>query len=83
MWKCKTDWEDIPQNVDSDYLWVVEQLTGEFVFLFEPFQIFYNEHGIFKNLVYPPSLMGLSVIWHPNISNIAELFNFLTVSETF
>lgn len=30
---CETDWNDIHQNVDSDCLWVVEQLIGEFVFL--------------------------------------------------
>lgn len=30
---CETDWKDIHQNVDSDCLWAVEQLIGEFVFL--------------------------------------------------
>lgn len=35
------------------YLWVIEQEIGEFFSLFVPFQISYNEHSIFKNIVYP------------------------------
>lgn len=41
----------------TDYLWAVEQLMGEFVFLIVPFQTSYNKYGIFKNLVYPPVLI--------------------------
>lgn len=46
---CKTDWKGI-QKVDSGYLWVVGQSIGKFVFLFVPFQVFYNEYGIFLKL---------------------------------
>lgn len=93
---CETDWKDIHQNVDSDCLLAVEQLIGEFVFLFVSIKIFFNKHGIFKNLVYPPGLTlairAFSALencsWHvlrcfltPNISNITKHFNFLTMER--